>query len=87
MNLQDAVNDIARRLSLLNDRQLIATGSTLQQADMTWNEWCNELAVRVGHLRHGPSQDVLDALGALVVAFKIKLAEADEVSVASGEAA
>lgn len=85
MTVQDAVNEIVAKLQRLDDKQLMATGRTLAQADLTWEEWVKEITVRNAYLlADGPSQDVLDAIGAVVIAFKLKLAEAEETRVESG---
>lgn len=85
MIVLEAVNEIVTKLHDLNRRQLLTDLPALAEADMTWGERALELQARVNLLvADGPSQDVLSALGAHVLAFKIALAEAEETRVDSG---
>jgi hypothetical protein len=84
----DAINELVVKLTDLNRRQLLTGLPILAEADMTWGERALELQARVNLIvADGPSQDVLDALGAHVLAFKIALAEAEETQVESGSEA
>lgn len=88
MTPSEALMDISSKLTRLNGRQRRLRLPAIEDLDETWDERVHELQARIVLLMaDGPSQDVLDALGAHVVAFKVALARAEEVSVASGEAA
>lgn len=88
MTTGDAVNDIVRKLAELDRTQLLCRNRKLADEDFTWPERSMELRARVMLIvADGPSQDLLDALGAHCVAYKIALARAEETRVDSGEAA
>lgn len=84
----EALMDISNKLVLLNARQRRMRLPTLEHLDETWQERIDELRARIVLLMaDGPSQDVLDTLGAHVVAFKQALDAAEETRVDSGAAA
>lgn len=88
MTRSQALSDIHRKLAHMDDRELACALRPLSEQDMTWNERTDELHARVVLLlADGPSQDVLDAIGAHVVSYKIALAGAEETRIESGEAA
>lgn len=85
MIVQEAVNDIVRKLNDLDRRELLTDLPRLAEQDMTWYERVQELRARVNLLdADGASQDVLDSLGAHVLAFKVAFAAAEETRVDSG---
>lgn len=84
----DAVNEVVRKLHDLDRRALLTDTPRLAEQDMTWLERSQELLARVNLLvADGPSQDMLDAIAAHVIAYKLALAAAEELRVESGEAA
>lgn len=88
MKTTDALMDISSKFGRLNGRQSRLALPAIEDLDETWDERVHELHARIVLLMaDGPSQDVLDALGAHVLAFKIALARAEETQVHSGEAA
>lgn len=87
MNLLEAFDDVTRKTAELNRTQLLAGRPLLHEEDWSSGTRAGELQTRLSYLMLAPSQDVLDALIAHAVAWKRKLAEAEEVSVTSGEAA
>lgn len=81
----EAVNGIVRKLNDLNRRELLTDLPRLAEQDKTWGERNMEMRARLDlMLADGPTQDILDALGAHVIAFKIALATAEETRVDSG---
>jgi hypothetical protein len=88
VNTVAAFADVRGKLSRLDDREARCALRPLAEQDLTWQERIDELRARIVLLMaDGPTQDVLDALGAHVIAFKIALAAAEEVRVDTGEAA
>lgn len=93
LTITGALAEVGAKLDHLNGMQRRLGLPELEHADMTWLERQMELDARVNavcrsHMANGrPSMEVLDALGAWVVACKIALAEAEEVDVTSGQEA
>lgn len=83
-----ALADIHRKLAQLDRTQILCRSRSLADEDLTWQERSMELRARVMLIvADGPTQDLLDAIGAHIVAYKQALAASEEVSVTSGEAA
>jgi len=88
MTRSQALTDIRLKLAKMDDREAACSLRPLSEQDMTWQERTDEIHARVVLLlADGPSQDVLDAIGAHVVAYKVALAGAEETRIESGEAA
>jgi hypothetical protein len=84
MTHQDALMDILRKLFELDDRERRAGLSNLRDQDRSWDEWLMELRARVSYMAaDGPSQELLNVVGAFVVSMKLRLAAQEEVQVGS----
>lgn len=88
LTAMEAAVHLARKLARLNRTERACNLPALHQQDRTDMERVMELQARVNLLlADGPSHDVLDSLGAQVIAFKMALAERDVLSVTSGDEA
>lgn len=88
MNELDAVHDIARRVAALDRLETRCELPPLHEQDRTDQEWVAELQVRVTTLfATGPTQELLDSIGAVVVAYKRALAVREDASIVAGDEA
>ncbi|HTE61706.1 MAG TPA: hypothetical protein VK631_15240 [Solirubrobacteraceae bacterium] len=91
MNLHGATRDLVDCLRFFNDEHKRMGLPALEHADLTWQERQHELDVRVNqvaaetHQFGRPSQGMLDALGAHVLACKLAVARAEELEVSAGD--
>jgi hypothetical protein len=91
MNLYRATRDLVDCLRFFNDEHKRMGLPPLEHSDLTWQERQHELDARVNQVaaeihQHGrPSQSMLDALGAHVIACKLAVARAETLDVASGD--
>ena len=84
-----ASREIVEKLRRLNLAETRCGLFALEDQDRTFNYWLGELQARITALSvlQEPSVELLDSLGALLIALKVRVARAQEVQVHSGEAA
>lgn len=84
-----AANECVRKLRALNHAETRCGLFALEDQDRTWNWWFGELQARVTCLSvlQEPSPEVVDSLGALVLALKVRMARHQETQVHTGSEA
>lgn len=86
---QRAARECVEKLRRMNLSETSCGLSRLEDTDRTWNYWFSELQARVTALSvlQEPADEVVDSLGALVLALKVRMARQQETQVHTGEAA
>jgi hypothetical protein len=86
---QMAARECVEKLRRLNLAETSCGLSRLEDADKTWNYWFTEIQARVTALSvlQEPVDEVVDSLGALVLALKVRMARLQESQVHTGKAA
>lgn len=87
--VHDALHEILDKFDALNHAEETCGLSRLEDADRTWNFWFTELQARVTALTvlQEPHDELVDSLGALVVAIKVRMARLQQAQIHTGEAA